>query len=512
MSALASPARRCYVNIQVIVIVHALSIGAVQVRAQEYAVTNLSLGGSFTEVTDMNESGQTVGWATTTGNVYQRAFIAGRNGTHDLGTLGGAHSYAYGVNEAGQVVGYAQTASGHYHAFLYDGTTMHDLGTLGGLESRASGINDAGQIVGFAQTASGYFHAFLYDGITMHDLGTLGGNNSYGSRINATGQVVGSSQTASGQDYLFFYDGTTMHNIAFAGVASQFITSAVVTGFNDSGDVVGYRRPGLVAPPDYHAFLYDGTMRDLGTLGGSYSYASGNPSSQVVNEAGQVVGYAQTASGQQHAFLHDGTTMRDLGTFGGTFSFANAINEAGHVVGVAQTASSDQHAFLYDGTTMHDLGTFGGPFSGATDINQAGQVVGAASDMTNTWSAFLYDGTVIRNLNDHLTNAPAGTHLLQVVRIADNGSMVARSNAGWVLLSNSSNAHAPTVGPISLDVDPVPSGTTVSANAAFTDGEVADTHTAEWTWGDGSSSPGTVSESEGAGDVAGTHLFSAAGI
>ena len=55
-----------------------------------------------------------------------------------------------------------------------------------------------------------------------------------------------------------------------------------------------------------------GTMIDLGTLGGTYSYANG------INNKGQIVGYSLTASGQDHAFLYSGGKMTDLGTLGGT--------------------------------------------------------------------------------------------------------------------------------------------------------------------------------------------------
>jgi probable HAF family extracellular repeat protein len=63
----------------------------------------------------------------------------------DLGTLGGTISEAYGINASGQVTGYASTTGDSVDlAFVYDGT-MHDLGTLGGTSSEGLGINASGQ-------------------------------------------------------------------------------------------------------------------------------------------------------------------------------------------------------------------------------------------------------------------------------------------------------------------------------------------------------------------------------
>lgn len=111
------------------------------------------------------------------------------------------------------------------------------------------------------------------------------------------------------------------------------------------------------------------SVTDLGTLGGSYSYAYG------INSNGQVVGDAQTSSGVQHAFLYSGGIMTDLGTLGGSLSIARSINDSGQIVGVSDISSSAYHPFLYSGGHMTDLNTFVGS-SEAFGINNNGQVVG----------------------------------------------------------------------------------------------------------------------------------------
>jgi probable HAF family extracellular repeat protein len=77
--------------------------------------------------------------------------------------------------------------------------------------------------------------------------------------------------------------------------------------------------------------------------GGANSWATG------INNRGQIVGYAETAGGQTHAFLYANGVMRDLGTFpGGTDSWAYSINNCGQIVGEATTAAGFKHAFLYN--------------------------------------------------------------------------------------------------------------------------------------------------------------------
>lgn len=85
----------------------------------------------------------------------------------DLGTLGGTYSHALGINDSGQVVGYASTTDDTigWNAFLYSGGVMNDLNNLlplgsGWLLTYAIDINNSGQIVGTGYIG-GQTHAFL---------------------------------------------------------------------------------------------------------------------------------------------------------------------------------------------------------------------------------------------------------------------------------------------------------------------------------------------------------------
>jgi hypothetical protein len=71
---------------------------------------------------------------------------------------------------------------------------------------------------------------------------------------------------------------------------------------------------------------------------------------------------------------------------------------------------------------------------------------------------------------------------------------------------------APSVGPISGPLDPVALNTAASFSSPFSDPGITDTHTALWSWGDGTSSAGLVSEKSGAGTVTGSHAYSLAGV
>lgn len=96
------------------------------------------------------------------------------------------------------------------------------------------------------------------------------------------------------------------------------------------------------------------TVIDLGTLGGTTSGA------MDINNRGDVVGWAATASGAVHAFVFRGGRMIDIGTLGGRNSEATGISDNRAVVGVSGVAGGGaQHGFLWRANqgSPHNLGT-----------------------------------------------------------------------------------------------------------------------------------------------------------
>jgi probable HAF family extracellular repeat protein len=132
-----------------------------------------------------------------------------------------------------------------------------------------------------------------------------------------------------------------------------------------------------------------GGRQDLGSLGG-FSYAN------ALDDWGRVVGYTRVASGWGHGFLWCNGTMTDLGTLGGGagYSSANSINDLGQIVGNSDTlpAGGQSHPFLWAHGVMTDLTTRG--VSSDTfiyGINNRGQLIGSRPAAGGDRQAVLYE-------------------------------------------------------------------------------------------------------------------------
>lgn len=93
------------------------------------------------------------------------------------------------------------------------------------------------------------------------------------------------------------------------------------------------------------------------------------------------MGTSVTAAGESHAYRWHEGTMVDLGTLGGDFSSAADVNDRGEVAGasaVSRTGNDPSHAFIWRFGRIHDLGGLGGRYGAATDVNNRGDVAGDA--------------------------------------------------------------------------------------------------------------------------------------
>jgi probable HAF family extracellular repeat protein len=293
----------------------------------------------------------------------------------DLGTLGGPNSLtatqAQLVDKRGEVIANADTPSlappgdvvSNRDGFASRAFVSHNgittfFGTLGGASSGAFAISDRGEIVGGADTgptdpATGLTEAhgaiFRRDG-TVVDLGTLGGTQSVAFAVNNHGDIAGGSSN-------------------LVPVNPQFS--------------IGLSFGAFAAATQSHATLWDraGVIHDLGTLGGSGSFAA------FLNEQGQAAGISFTSNDAAiHPFVTVQGNMVDVGTLGGSVANIDWLNNRGEAVGRADLTGFPSplisHAFLWDGA-IHDLGTLGGPDSEAFWINDDGDAVGV-SDLPNT--------------------------------------------------------------------------------------------------------------------------------
>jgi probable HAF family extracellular repeat protein len=274
------------------------------------------------------------------------------------------NSYAIALNDAGQIIGHYSDANRQLSAFSWQDNTVKTVVNNG----QVSRINNHGQIVGWQDLAQS--EAFLYeaDG-KMVQLNTLGGA-SRALAINDSGQTAGRITLGTEKSFVD-------QNGAMQFIAKEIDGYAIA--MNNNGDVLILEVKGNSS----RTLLWrNGSLTDLGDFGGALTMG------RDINDAGQVVGWAQTASGDYHPFLWDDGVMTDLSTYTGNFGAAVAINEAGVMLLKASDMKGERNLLLDHGTVT-DLGNFGSSYAVANDLNSRGQIVGWMADARGVMHAFL---------------------------------------------------------------------------------------------------------------------------
>ncbi len=310
----------------------------------------------------------------------------------------------------------AQRDQGHRNNSKYHHYRPIEMGTFGGPNSSfilpsptAKVLSNIGTAVGGADTSTPdalscwNFDCYLsygfkwQDGFTTKLAALPGFNSSFAIWVSENGFVAGLSENGidpltgvPAQEAILWERDGSINDLGTLGGNDSF-SSAV----NTRGEVDGVALNTIPDPYGYlffipgatqsRAFLWTETqgMQDLGTLGGPDSGAF------LINESGQIAGWSFTTYTVNSwtglptldPFFWENGKMLDMGTLGGTFGESFALNSRGQVAGFSDIAGDAScHPFLWGRTGgMKDLGTLGGDSGQAYFVNDEGEVVGSAN-------------------------------------------------------------------------------------------------------------------------------------
>ncbi|MEV0827309.1 hypothetical protein [Nonomuraea rubra] len=307
----------------------------------------------------------------------------------DLGVAG----EALDINDRGQIAGWKKGAAGESQAVLWDKGQVTEIGALGGRDSRATAVDEDGRVAGYGTTADGKTHGFVWHNGQTQDMGSLGGYAALPKDISL-GVVVG--------EFRVLDAGRTRRGQAFVVKKGEKRDLELTGGseaedVNKAGQVAGTHRrtEGVGLPAEkltHRAFLWkDGTVKDLGTLGGDWSQARG------LNERGQVVGESALSENGvlQAGFVWSAESGMRRIEDGEGLARPTAINNDGVIIGTHSCRIAYDTAYPSVWTDPAKAPArlpdpAGGVAITANAINSKGEIVGMAIHPGNQPHAVLW--------------------------------------------------------------------------------------------------------------------------
>ena len=442
-------------------------------------------GGSDGFITKLNATGSTLVYSSFIGggssdhpttvavDLTGNAYVSGSTGSANFPTTAGSYQTAYGGGENDVFITKinAQGAALLYSTFLGgsdrdDVLSMHldDLGNV--YVAGRSGASDMALIGNFPIT-EGAFQTV--------------------ARGRIEGFVAKLNASRNNLVYSTYLGGSGSESLN--GLAVDSLGQAYIAGSTDSADFP------TQSPLQFYSGGNDAFVVKLNATGSALVYStylggsSGDSAFSIALDClgnAYVVGLTNSAN-----FPTTGGAFQPVYAGGGDVFVAKITENHNH----SPTASSGGPYTVAEGGTLATLNGSGSdpdgdPLTYAWDIDNNGSFETAGQNPT--FSAVGRDGPSSQKV---------------VLQVCDNRGACATSSA-TVNITN----VAPTVVAISAPVAPVQVNALITTSATFTDPGVPDTHTAVWDWGDGTTSPGTVSEMNGSGSVSGSHVYTAAGV
>lgn len=291
---------------------------------------------SSVTVSDINDRGQVVGSLTRSYDDATRGFVWRKGALRLLGR--GRFAGAREINDSGQIIG---TSGDHEVLWKYGHAEW-----LWPLTS-VWALNEAGQVLGgnlVGDDIHGYAPApaLWTNGVGVRSLPFAPG---LPTAMNNLGQVVGQMPDGRAAEW---QDG----ELTDLGPGTPI-------AINDHGDIVGSRGEDVI-------MWRGGVPTDIGP---------GMP--VAVNEHGEAI--ISSRPWPFHALLWRNGTMTDLGTLGGKFAVPAAISDSGQVVGSSSDSRGVQHGFVWQNGVMTRLPSptgYKGARTRALAINDHNQIIG----------------------------------------------------------------------------------------------------------------------------------------